>query len=320
MARNVGAARFQVKLCTSGVFTRASAFFSIRVDFPLTALYMALMNSTPFIKMHGFGNDFVILDARETAMAIDAAAVSAIADRHTGVGCDQVIVMEKGDDGLADVFMRIFNADGGEVASCGNATCCVASLLLSKSGADHVVIGTEGGLRDAEKTPEGHIAVDMGRAVFDWRDIPWAEAVDSNHPGISEGPLVDGCVVGMGNPHLVFFVDDAESVPLETLGPRLERHLLFPERTNVEVVQILSPEKLRMRVWERGVGITTACGTGACAALVAANRRGLAERRAGVVLDGGALVVEWLADDHILLTGPASSSFSGELDESLLKS
>ena len=225
--------------------------------------------------------------------------------------------MEKADDGLADVFMRIFNADGGEVAACGNAARCVASLLLLESGADHVVIGTEGGLRDAEKTPQGLIALDMGRAVFDWRDIPMAEATDSNHPGISEGPLADGCAVGMGNPHLVLFVEDAESVPLETLGPKLEHHSLFPERTNVEVVQVLSPEKLRMRIWERGAGITRACGTGACAALVAAHRRGLCGRRAEVVLDGGTLVVEWLADDHVLLTGPVAASFTGELEGEL---
>ncbi len=279
---------------------------------------MAHMNGTPFIKMHGLGNDFVILDARETAFALDAAAARAIADRHTGVGCDQVIVIEAADDGLADVFMRIFNADGGEVAACGNAARCVASLLLSDSGADHAVIGTESGLRDTDKTSDGHIAVDMGRALFDWRDIPLAEAVDSNHPSISEGPLADGCAVGMGNPHLVFFVDDADSVALEKLGPKLERHPLFPERTNVEVVQVLSPGKLRLRVWERGAGITKACGSGACAALVAAHRRGLAERRAEMVLDGGTLVVEWLADDHVLLTGPVATSFNGELDQNLL--
>ena len=282
------------------------------------------MNITPFIKMHGLGNDFVILDAREAALALDAASACAIANRRTGIGCDQVIVMEKADDGLADVFMRIFNADGGEVAACGNAARCVASLLFADSGSEHVVIGTESGLRDAEKAPDGRISVDMGRALFDWRDIPLTEAIDSNHPGISEGPLVGGCAVGMGNPHLVFFVDDAESVALETLGPKLEHHPLFPERTNVEIVEVLSPEKLCLRVWERGAGITSACGTGACAALVAAHRRGLAERRAEMMLDGGTLVVEWLADDHVLLTGPVATSFIGELgaefDQSLLKS
>jgi len=312
MARNVGVAGFQVK--PGGFAAIAIKLF----PFAPSLLYMALMNSMPFIKMHGLGNDFVILDARETALALDGLAARAIADRHTGVGCDQVIVMEKADDGLADVFMRIFNADGGEVAACGNAARCVASLLFSDSKADHVVIGTESGLRDAEKTPDGQISVDMGRALFDWRDIPLAEATDSNHPGISEGPLSDGCAVGMGNPHLVFFVDDAEAVALEKLGPKLERHPLFPERTNVEIVEMLSPDKLRLRVWERGAGITNACGTGACAALVAAHRRGLSGRRAEVVLDGGTLVVEWLADDHVLLTGPVSSSFSGELDQNLL--
>jgi len=282
------------------------------------------MNITPFIKMHGLGNDFVIFDAREAALALDAAFARAIADRRTGIGCDQVIVMEKTDDGLADVFMRIFNADGGEVAACGNAARCVASLLFADSGSEHVVIGTESGLRDVEKAPGDQISVDMGRALFDWRDIPLAEATDSNHPGISEGPLADGCAVGMGNPHLVFFVDDAELVALETLGPKLEHHPLFPERTNVEIVEVLSPEKLRLRVWERGAGITSACGTGACAALVVAHRRGLAERRAEMILDGGTLVVEWLADDHVLLAGPVATSFTGELgaefDQSLLKS
>ena len=277
-----------------------------------------VMDTIPFIKMHGLGNDFVVIDARQDPVAVSSGGARAIADRHHGIGCDQVILIEPSADGLGDVFMRILNADGGEVAACGNATRCVASLLMAEKGADHVVIETAGGLLDAEKGDGGLICVDMGRARLDWRDIPLSEATDTLHLPISENGLTDGCAVNMGNPHLVFFVDDAESVALETLGPKLERHPLFPERTNVEVVQVLSPDKLRLRVWERGAGITNACGTGACAALVAAHRRGLSERRAEVVLDGGTLVVEWLADDHVLLTGPVSSSFSGELDQNLL--
>ena len=276
------------------------------------------MDGVPFIKMHGLGNDFVVLDARGRPVDLDPERVRGIADRHKGVGCDQVIVLEKTDTGLADVSMRIFNADGGEVEACGNASRCVAALLMDELKRDHLIIETKAGLLDAEEGPDGAITIDMGRVKLDWRDIPLRDAVDTLHVPVSMGPLSDPVAVNVGNPHAVFFIGPQENVDLAVLGPMLEHHPMFPERTNVEVVQVISPTRLRVRVWERGTGITLACGTGACAALVAANRRGLAERKAQIVLDGGTLSVEWLKDDHVILSGPAEVSFTGSLSRELL--
>ncbi len=276
------------------------------------------MDGVPFIKMHGLGNDFVMLDTREMPLRLNAAQVRGIADRHKGVGCDQVIVIEKTDTGLADVGMRIFNADGGEVEACGNASRCVAALLMEELNRDHLIIETKAGLLDAEGQANGAITIDMGRAKLDWRDIPLREAMDTLHLPLSLGPLSDPAAVNMGNPHAVFFVKDAEAIDLESLGPKLERHAMFPDRANIEIAQIISPEKIRVRVWERGTGITLACGTGACAALVAANRRGLASRKADIVLDGGVLTIEWLKDEHVLMSGPAAISFKGHLAKELL--
>ncbi len=277
-----------------------------------------VMDTIPFIKMHGLGNDFVVIDARQDPVAVSSGGARAIADRHHGIGCDQVILIEPSADGLGDVFMRILNADGGEVAACGNATRCVASLLMAEKGADHVVIETAGGLLDAEKGDGGLICVDMGRARLDWRDIPLSEATDTLHLPISENGLTDGCAVNMGNPHLVFFVEDVDAIPLEVVGPKLERHKMFPQRTNVGIARVMAPDRLRLRVWERGAGITQACGSGACAALVAANRRGLCDKKAEIELDGGVLTVEWLNDEHVLMTGPVATSFHGALDSALL--
>lgn len=275
------------------------------------------MVALPFIKMHGLGNDFVVIDARERAFAPDAARVRAVTDRRVGVGCDQLIVVEKPRSALADAFMRIRNADGGEVAACGNATRCVAALLMRENGGKHVVIETAAGLLDAEAVAEGLIAVDMGRVSFDWRDIPLAEPVDPLNLPVEAGPLRNGVAVNVGNPHAVFFVDDVESAGLEQFGPLIERHPLFPERTNVEAAQVLSRDRLRLRVWERGVGRTRACGTGACAATVAAVKRGLTDRAVTVELDGGVLAIEWLRDDHVRMTGPVATAFTGLLDPSL---
>ena len=270
-----------------------------------------------FRKMHGLGNDFVVIDARARPLALDAALAQRIADRRTGIGCDQLIVIEPPRAGLADAFLRIRNADGGEVEACGNATRCVASLLMAEKGQDHVVIETVVGLLDAESAAGGRIAVDMGPAQLDWRDIPIAEAIDTLHLGIALGQLSDPVGVGMGNPHAIFFVPDADAVDLAALGPPLEHHKLFPARANIEVAQVLSPTRIRMRVWERGAGITRACGTGACATLVAAVRRGLTERKASVVLDGGELEIEWMRDGHVMMTGPVATSFTGTLDAQL---
>lgn len=266
-----------------------------------------------FLKMHGLGNDFVVLDARSRDLGLDGDRVRALADRHRGIGCDQLIVIEPARSNLSDAWMTIYNPDGSQSGACGNATRCVAWLLMRESGRDKVVIETKAGLLDAESRGAAMVAVDMGRARLDWREIPVAQALDTLHMGIAVGPLADPVGVNMGNPHAVFFVDDAEAVDLASLGPVLEHHEMFPERANIEVAQVINPERIRMRVWERSAGITQACGSGACAVLVAAARRGLTGRKADVVLDGGTLTIEWLPDDHVLMTGPVALAFSGRV-------
>jgi diaminopimelate epimerase len=277
----------------------------------------------PFLKMHGLGNDFVVLDARRAALDLTLDRRRAIADRRRGVGCDQLIVLEPPTDREADVFMRIYNPDGGEAGACGNATRCVASVVMDERKTDQVTVQTIAGMLDSQKTGTGSnglpvISVDMGLARLDWRDIPVAQACDTNHMPIGLGPLRDPVGTNMGNPHATFFVDDAASIPLAELGPKLEHDRFFPERANISVAQVLDEGRLRLRVWERGAGITLACGSGACAAVVAASRRGLVQRKAEVVLEGGSLTIEWLRDDHVLMTGGIALAFKGELDQSLL--
>jgi diaminopimelate epimerase len=281
------------------------------------------MAKAAFLKMHGLGNDFVLLDARNAAFDLTPARRRAIADRRRGVGCDQLIVLEKPTEHEADVFMRIYNPDGGEAGACGNATRCVASVLMEERQTDHVTVQTVSGLLDSQKAGTAAdglpvISVDMGPALLDWRDIPVSEACDTNHMPVGLGPLQDPVGTSMGNPHATFFVDDAAAIPLGELGPKLERHQFFPERANIGVAQLVDEDRLRLRVWERGAGLTLACGSGACAAVVAATRRGLVKRKAQVIVDGGTLAVEWLRDDHVLMTGAIALAFKGELDPSLL--
>jgi diaminopimelate epimerase len=276
------------------------------------------MRGIDFTKMHGIGNDFVVLDARVDAPVLDDQAVRAIADRHTGVGCDQLLVLEKPKSSGADVFLRIFNPDGSEAEACGNGTRCVADLVMRKSGRERVVVETVAGLLAAEAAGPRRVGVDMGAPALGWPDIPLARDCDTLNVPLSMGPLVVPVCTSMGNPHATFFVADAEAIDLATLGPRLERDPLFPERANIGVAQVLSPTRLRFRVWERGAGITIACGSGACAALVGAARRGLTGRKAEVVLDGGSLEIDWREDGHVFMTGPVAVSFSGTLDPSLL--
>jgi len=271
----------------------------------------------PFRKMHGLGNDFVVLDARDTAVNLTAAAAKAIGDRRTGVGCDQILIIERPRNG-GDAFMAIRNADGGIVESCGNGSRCVARLLLDESGKEKVTLETLAGPIIATRTGNGLISIDMGPAREAWNEIPLAHAADTLHLKIGEGPLQDPVGVNMGNPHAVFFVPDAMAVDLTSVGPKLEHHPLFPQRTNVEAVQVLNRKHLRMRVWERGVGITQACGTGACATAVAAARRGLADRTVTVTVDGGDLDIAWRDDGHVIMTGPVAETFTGTLDRSLL--
>ncbi|MBM3646529.1 MAG: diaminopimelate epimerase [Alphaproteobacteria bacterium] len=281
------------------------------------------MSGMPFLKMHGLGNDFVVLDARQAAVDLTPARRRAIADRRLGVGCDQLIVLEPPTEREADVFMRIYNPDGGEAGACGNATRCVASVVMDERRTDHVTVQTIAGLLDSQKTGMGSnglpvISVDMGPARLDWREIPVRDACDTNHMPVGVGPLQDPVGTNMGNPHATFFVADAVAIPLDELGPKLEHDRFFPERANVGVAQLMGEGRLRLRVWERGAGITLACGSGACAAVVAASRRGLVQRKADVILDGGTLTIEWLRDGHVLMTGEIALAFKGELDHSLL--
>jgi diaminopimelate epimerase len=276
------------------------------------------MTPRPFIKMHGLGNDFVVVDARREPFVLDEAEARAVADRRAGVGCDQLIVMEPATNGAADVFMRIRNADGGEVEACGNATRCVAALVMAETGQERCTVETRAGLLRATRLEADRIAVDMGELRTAWQDIPLAREMDTLHLDLACGPLRDPVAVNIGNPHAVFFVDDAEAVDLAALGPRLEHDPLFPERANIGVAQLTGPDRLRVQVWERGVGLTRACGTGACAAAAAAHRRGLTGRSVEVRLDGGVLALAWREDGHMVMTGPASTSFTGVFAESLL--
>ncbi|MBB3066478.1 diaminopimelate epimerase [Limibacillus halophilus] len=278
------------------------------------------MTGRPFIKMHGLGNDFVIIDARKEPFEPTPAQARAIADRHRGVGCDQLIVLEPPRDRAADLYMRILNADASPSGACGNATRCVGLLLARETGRPDSVIETDAGLLRAEAASPERVTVDMGPARLGWRDIPLAEERDTLNLGIAEGPLSDPVGVSMGNPHAVFIVEDGiETLPITVVGPKLEIHPLFPERANIGVMQAVGPDRLRLRVWERGAGLTLACGSGACAAMVAAVRRGLTGRRATLLLDGGTLEMEWReADGHVLMTGPTATAFAGTLDPALL--
>ncbi len=276
------------------------------------------MDQLAFIKMHGLGNDFVVLDSRRTPIALTIEEARWLADRRFGIGCDQLIVMEPANSEGADLFMRIRNPDGGESEACGNATRCIASLVMGETGRDKVVIETLAGHLPAIAADSNQITVDMGPANLDWQEIPLAEERDTLHLGIGLGPLQDPVGVNMGNPHAVFFVEDADSIDLAALGPTLEHDPLLPERANISVVSLSGPNQLRQRVWERGAGITLACGSGACAGAVAAVRRGVTGRSVETRMDGGTLRLEWREDGHVLMTGPVATSFRGEVDRTLL--
>ena len=258
-----------------------------------------------FLKMHGLGNDFAIFDAREAPLDMDAERARSLADRSTGIGCDQLILLEPSD--VADVRMRIWNPDGGEVESCGNAARCVALLLGGEAR-----IETAGGLLAASANGQS-ATVDMGEPRFGWDEIPLAYAMDTAAMPVGWEDLQGPFAVNVGNPHVVFFVEHADSVDLERLGPLIERDPLFPERVNVNVAS-LEEGAIRLRVWERGAGLTRACGTGACATAVAAIRRGLAESPVEVRLPGGALAVEWAPFATIRMSGPAAFAFEGEVE------
>ena len=279
---------------------------------------MSAPMSRPFLKMNGLGNDFVVVEARSAPFAPSAADVRAIADRAAGIGCDQLIAIEPGEG--VDARVRFWNADGEEIGACGNGTRCIGWLMMQASGKDQVVIATQAGRLIASKAGERLVSVDMGAPGLDWTDIPLAEARDTLlvteplHPGLDQ----PGTCVSMGNPHIVFFVAELDAAFVRSVGPVIERHPLFPQGVNVGFAQVEGRDLIRLKVWERGAGLTLACGTGACAALVAAARRGLTDRTATVMVDGGELLIEWRAPDakdgdHVIMTGPAAVDFVGEL-------
>lgn len=274
-----------------------------------------------FVKMNGLGNDFVVIDARSAPLELTPAQTRAIADRRFGVGCDQLIVLAP--SARANAFMRIYNPDSSEVAACGNATRCIAQRLMDETGADRASIETRAGLLRAERSAAG-VTVDMGPARLAPGDIPLAlNDVDTRHVPIDTAVLKAGLpdtfsAVSMGNPHAIFFVRDVNAHELERVGPILETHPIFPERANISLVAVAGKDHLVQRVWERGAGLTLACGSGACAAAVAAARAGLTGRKVRVTLPGGDLAIEWLDNGHVLMSGGVATAFSGRLDPALL--
>jgi diaminopimelate epimerase len=277
------------------------------------------MDSIAFIKMHGLGNDFVIIDGRKSPISLTAETARAIADRRLGVGCDQLILLEKPRNPDAQAFMEIYNADGGRSAACGNATRCVAALLMSESDKDEAVIETDAGILIGTGDGDG-VTVDMGTPGLKWNDVPLHDKADTLHLDLTVENVSDPAACSMGNPHATFFVDDVDAVDIAAIGPGLEHHGMFPERANIGFAQVLDRAQLRLRVWERGAGLTPACATGSCAAVVNGVRRELLDRRVVCVLDGGTLTITWREeDDHVLMTGPVSVSFTGLLNPMLVE-
>jgi diaminopimelate epimerase len=277
-----------------------------------------------YVKMNGCGNAFAIVDVRERGgpLRLTPAQVQAIAAPEQATSCDQLMALERAEND-ADAFMRIWNADGDEVSACGNGTRAVAWLLMEESGRDAVQIQTRAGSLSAKRAGAFQVCVDMGEPKLDWEAIPLSERMDTRGIDIKVGPI-DAPVlslpgaVNMGNPHAVFFVDDVASIAVETIGGLLEHHPLFPQGANIGFAEVRGPDEIRLRVWERGAGMTKACGTGACAALIACHRRNLCERKARLILDGGELVIEWReADNHVLMTGPVELEHEGQINLSL---
>lgn len=282
---------------------------------------MSANGSIPFVKMNGLGNDFVIIDARAAPVRLASEQIVRICERARGVGCDQLVIMEKGDG--ADTFLRIYNADGGEVAACGNATRCVADLLFREAGGEDrraAVIDTRAGRLGAWADAAGLISVDMGRPRFAWDEIPLAEefrdtrAIELQIGPIDAPALHSPSAVNVGNPHAIFWVEDVEAHDLSRIGPLLEHHPIFPERANISLAHVTARDAITLRVWERGAGLTRACGSAACAAAVAAARKKLTGRKVTVTLPGGPLLVEWReSDGHVLMTGPWELEYEGEV-------
>jgi len=282
----------------------------VALDKSLRFHYIAAMTATdsaclPFMKMHGLGNDFVVVDERGVAPRVTAEVATAIADRHRGVGFDQLAVLSDAPD--ADVHLTFYNSDGSLSAACGNATRCIARHLMDASGRDTLRITTERGTLHARDAGDGLTSVNMGQPQLLWDQVPLAREMDTLELPIDGGPTA----TGMGNPHCTFFVDDADAIDLAGRGADVEHHPLFPQRTNVQFASLTGPDHLRVRVWERGVGVTLASGSSSCASAVAAARRGLTGRDVTVTLDGGDLQISW-RDDGVWMTGPTAHVFDGQ--------
>ena len=268
-----------------------------------------------FIKMHGLGNDFAIFDGRDKSFDIPAVRIRELGDRRTGIGFDQLVIIDPPKaPGVTDAFLRIFNSDGGEVGACGNATRCIAALLAKELNKNSIMLETKAAKLEGVIAGD-KIRIDMGNVYLEWKEIPISCSENTLSLPLAVGALKNPVAVNVGNPHAVFFLPEIQDIPLEELGPQVEMNPLFPERVNVEVAEVISPDRIRMRVWERGAGITRACGTGACAVAVAGVRRGLTRRKVTVMLDGGELDIEWReSDNHVLMTGPVAESYRGEVD------
>ena len=260
-----------------------------------------------FVKMHGCGNDFAIFDERKSPVALDSASIKEMADRHRGIGFDQLVCLRTAAD--ADVFMQIYNADGTEAGACGNATRCVADILMRETGRETAVVKTVSGHLPALRRTNGWIEVDMGSASLRWDDIPLARPMDTLHLDLPGDPAA----ASMGNPHITFLVDDMDHMDIPGIGPRFEHDELFPERSNVGFAQVIDRSSMRLRVWERGAGLTLACGSGACAAVVNASRRGVVDRRCRVIVDGGLLDICWRDDGHVTMSGATTMVYAGEI-------
>lgn len=296
-------------------FTRRCKLTTVVKDAPI-----------PFLKMNGLGNDFVIIDGRKDGLRLTEAEVGAIGNRETGIGCDQLIVMEQTQPGGADVFMRIYNGVGEEVGACGNAARCIAHLVMDEQGTDSTTIETVSGVLTGTRADNPQwVTIDMGSPRLEWHQIPLAEEFHNTaRIELQIGPIDDPILhspgaVNVGNPHAVFFVKDVEAYDLAAIGPMLEHHMLFPERANISLVQMTAPDAMTVKTWERGAGLTCACGTAACASLVAAVRRRLSERKATVTLPGGDLVIEWReSDNHVLMSGPFTLDYEAEIPPEMI--
>ncbi|MCX8101829.1 MAG: diaminopimelate epimerase [Geminicoccaceae bacterium] len=276
-----------------------------------------MARSLPFTKMHGLGNDFVVIDAREETLDLSPEAIQRLADRRRGVGFDQLVAIAPSE--IADARLLFFNADGSEAGACGNGTRCVSRLLMMEGDRDELRLETKGGLLRARRRRDGLVTVEMGVPRTDWRDIPLAVACDTLEVPLDHAGLPRPTATSMGNPHATFFVDDLDALDVERLGAELERHPIFPERANIGFAMRIGPSTIRLKVFERGAGLTPACGTGACAAMVAARRRGLVGEVASLILDGGPLEIAWDGKGPVSMTGPVAVVFEGRIAAELLE-